>query len=331
LKKILVTRRIPDAGLDMLSSSCQVDVWSEDRPMPPEILAERVKDCDGLLSMLTDAITADLLASAPRLQVVANYAVGYNNIDVAAATKLGIAIGNTPDVLTDATADIAFALMIGAARRLGQGHTSVINGQWPEWGPQHLLGMDLSHKTLGIIGMGRIGYALARRCRLGWDMRVIYVDPNVNLKANIDLGARPVSLLQLLRESDFVSIHTDLNARTKNLIGRREFEFMKKTAIIVNTARGPIIHTPSLVEALQSGEIFAAGLDVTDPEPLPGDHPLTRLPNCLMTPHVGSGTFRSREEMAVMAANNILSAFEKIALPAWVNPDVARHPRQHAR
>src|SRR5579885_703923 len=288
--KVFVSRVIPDAGLDRIKADCNADIWTDPLPPPYEVLRQKVADCDGIVSLLTDKIDAALLDAAPRLRVVSNYAVGFNNVDVPAATARGVAVGNTPGVLTDATADMAFCLLIAAARRLVEGHDYARSGQWKTWEPLGHLGQDLAGRTLGIVGMGRIGFALARRCQAGWDMRVLYHDMYRNEKAEQELGARQVDLDTLLRESDFVSVHTDLNEQTRGLFNATRFRQMKPTAVFVNTARGPIVVEKDLIEALRSGTIFAAGLDVTDPEPPVPHSPLLQLPNLIVTPHIASAT-----------------------------------------
>jgi glyoxylate reductase len=278
--------------------------------------------------LLTDKIDAALMDAAPRLKVVSNYAVGFNNVDIAAATERGIAVGNTPGVLTDATADMAFCLLIAAARRLTEGHQYTLSGKWKTWEPLGHLGQDLAGRTLGVLGMGRIGYALAKRCRGGWDMRVLYYDVRRNEQAEKDLGAQFVDLDTLLRESDFVSIHTDLNEKTKGLFNTERFQKMKRTAVLINTARGPIIDQKALHGALKAGTIFAAGLDVTDPEPPASDDPLLKLPNVILAPHIASATVGTRNAMAEICANNLLAGLSGQKLPAWVNPEVENKRRK---
>ncbi len=320
--RVFVTRRIPAAGLDRICQACDADVWPEQMPPSYDLLRRKVADCDGLVSLLTDRIDAALMDAAPRLKVVSNYAVGFNNIDVPAATARGIAVGNTPGVLTDATADMAFCLLIAAARRLVDSVHYAQAGQWKTWEPLGHLGQDLTGRTLGIIGMGRIGYALARRCHFGWDMPVLYYDTYRNEKAETELDAHPVELDTLLRQSDFVSVHTDLNDKTRGLFNREQFRKMKPTAVFVNTARGPIVVEKDLIEALKTGVIFAAGLDVTDPEPPDPQSELLRLPNLVVAPHIASATVGTRNAMAEICANNLLAGLGGQPLPAWVNPDV---------
>jgi glyoxylate reductase len=320
--KVFVTRVIPAAGLDRIQQHTDAEVWPEPLPPPYALLRQKAIDCDGLVTLLTDRIDADLLSATPRLKIVSNYAVGFNNIDVPAATARGICVGNTPGVLTDATADMAFCLLITAARRIVEGHQYTLSGKWKTWEPLGHLGQDLAGRTLGVIGMGRIGYALARRCHAGWDMRVLYYDVYRNEKAEADLGARQVDLDTLLAQSDFVSVHTDLTEKTRGLFNAERFRKMKRTAVFVNTARGPIVDQRALYDALKSGTIFAAGLDVTDPEPPAPDDPLLTLPNVIVAPHIASATVGTRNAMAEICADNLLAGLAGLKLKAWVNPEV---------
>jgi glyoxylate reductase len=286
-----------------------------------------VAECDGLLSLLTDRIDAALMDHAPRLKVVSNYAVGFNNVDVPAATERGICIGNTPGVLTDATADMAFALLISAARRIVESQQYAAAGHWKTWEPLGHIGQDLAGRTVGIVGMGRIGFAMAARCRHGWNMQVRYHDLHRNETAERELGARQVGLDELLGESDFISVHTDLNDTTRGMFNAAAFAKMKPTCVFVNTARGPLVVERDLADALKTGKIFAAGLDVTDPEPPAVDNPLLHLPNCIVAPHIASATVSSRNAMAEIAADNLLAGLRGEPLRAWVNPDVAAKRR----
>jgi glyoxylate reductase len=318
--KVFVTRRIPAAGLDRIKAACDAQVWPDPLPPPREELLRRVAGCEGLVTLLTDIVDRELMdAAGPQLKVISNFAVGYNNIDVAEATRRGIRVGNTPGVLTDATADMAFALMIAAARRLGEAQQSVRQGLWKTWEPEGFIGMDLWQRTVGIVGMGRIGFAMARRCHGGWQMRVLYYDRVANEKAEKELGAQRVDWDTLLRESDFISVHTDLNETTRGMFNREAFRKMKRTAVFVNTARGPLHVQRDLYEALRDGLIFAAGLDVTDPEPIEPDDPLLTLPNCIIVPHIASATVTSRNAMAEIAADNLLLGLEGKPLRCAVN------------
>jgi glyoxylate reductase len=320
--KVFVARRIPDAGLSRILEACETEVWPERMPPPANVLRERVRDCDGLVSLLTDRVDAALLGAAPKLRVVSNYAVGFNNVDVAACTARGIPVGNTPGVLTDATADTAVTLLLAAARQLGASMADAQAGRWLTWEPLGWLGQDMTGRTLGIVGMGRIGLATAKRLRGGWGMKVIYTARGPKPEADRELGATRVDFDTLLRESDFVSVHTDLNATTKGLFGAEQFARMKRSAVFVNTSRGPLVDQAALADALRRGVIFAAGLDVTEPEPLPPNHELYALPNCVIAPHIGSATIGARDAMARMCADNLLAGVQGRPLPHCVNPNV---------
>lgn len=318
--RVFVSRRIPQVGIDLIQPHCEAEVWPDHLPPSYEVLRDKIRDCEGLISLLTDRIDGPLMDAAPKLKVVSNYAVGFNNVDTAAATKRGIRVGNTPGVLTEATADIAVTLMLAAARRLGESTQDAREGRWKTWDPLGWLGQDLVGRTLGIVGMGRIGYALAKKLHHGWNMKVLYSDVNPRADVEKDLKATRVDLDTLLRESDFVSVHTDLNPDTKGLFNKDKFAKMKPTAVFVNTARGPIVDQVALAEALRNKTIFAAGLDVTDPEPLPPDHELLHLPNCVVAPHIASATVHTRNEMARICAENLIAGLTGKPMPACVNP-----------
>ncbi|MCL6501558.1 MAG: D-glycerate dehydrogenase [Pirellulales bacterium] len=325
--RVFVTRRIPQVGLARICEACDAEVWPGELPPPPEALREKARDCEGLLTLLTDRVDAALLDAAPRLKVVSNFAVGYNNIDVAEATRRGICIGNTPDVLTEATADMALALLLAAARRIVESADHARAGLWKTWQPLGFIGQDLCGKTVGVVGMGRIGFSFARRCRRAWEMRVLYHDVRPNPRAEAELDASLVSFDELLAESDFVSLHADLNPGTRHMFDAAAFRKMKRTAVFVNTARGGLVVQQDLVQALREGWIFAAGLDVTDPEPPAADEPLLRLANCVVAPHIASATVSSRNGMAEIAADNLLTGVAGKPLRAWVNPEVAPRRR----
>jgi len=325
---VFVTRVIPAAGLDRVREACDAEVWTEQLPPSPDVLRQKLADCDGVLSLLTDRFDAAVMDSLPRLRVIANYAVGFNNIDVKAATERGICVGNTPGVLTDATADMAFCLLIAAARRVVEGHNYMLAGQWKTWEPLGHIGQDLVGKTLGIVGMGRIGFGLAQRCRAGWNMSVLYHDVQRSEKAETELGARAVDFDTLLAQSDFVSVHTDLNDSTRGLFNAAAFRKMKPTAVFVNTARGPVMNQGDLADALRKGVIFSAGLDVTDPEPPSMDDPLVTLPNVVIAPHIASATVATRNGMAEIAADNLILGLEGKPLRCWVNPEVEPNRRR---
>jgi glyoxylate reductase len=318
--KVYVTREVPEVGLEKVQKACDAEVWEGALPVPRELLLEKVAEVEGLYCLLTDRVDAALLDAAPNLKVVSNYAVGYNNIDVDACTARGIPVGNTPGVLTDTTADFAFALLMAAARRVVEGAHYVVDGKWKTWGPKLLLGQDIHGATLGIVGFGRIGQAVAKRAR-GFDMRVIYYDPYVE-ESPEGLEAEPADLGKLLSTSDFVSVHVPLTDATHHLLSGEELAQMKPTAVLINTARGPVVDPDALLQALEEDQLAAAALDVTEPEPIPDDHPLLALPNCIVTPHIASGSVATRGKMATMAADNLLAGLRGERLPNCVNPGV---------
>ena len=305
--RALVTRSLPGTALDRLRAEHEVEVWPEREPPSYEELLARARETEGLLSLLTDTVDAALIAAAPRLRAISNYAVGVDNVDVEAATARGIPVGNTPDVLTESTADLALALMLGISRRRTEGDALVRRGGWRGWDPELLLGRDLHGATVGIVGLGRIGRAVARRAE-GFGARVVSVN-------------RP-PLDELLELSDFVTLHCPLTPETRGLIDDEALARMKPTAYLINTARGPIVDTGALTRALHDGRIAGAALDVTDPEPLPGDHPLLAAQNLLVVPHIGSATHATREAMADMAVDNLLAALAGQRMPHCVNPEV---------
>ena len=321
--KVFVSRIIPDAGLDPIRAATHATIWEDELPPPRDQLLAAVEGCDGILTLLTDRVDDELLDRAgPGLRVVSNFAVGFDNIDVAACTARGIPVGNTPGVLTETTADLAWALLMAAARRLPEGDRYVRDGKWKTWGPMLLMGPDVHGSTLGIIGFGRIGQAVARRAR-GFGMRILYHDPRrVSPQVEAEYGAEYRTLEGLLPESDFVTLHVDLRPETRGLIDAERLRWMKKTAILVNTSRGPVVDTMALVDALRDGVIGGAALDVTDPEPLPADHPLVALDNCLVVPHIASASRATRGKMAEMAAANLLAGLRGERLPTPVNPEV---------
>ncbi|MDO8209755.1 D-glycerate dehydrogenase [Conexibacter sp. CPCC 206217] len=306
---VFVTRRLPGGDVERLrAAGHQVDVWEDAAPPSAEALASRARDADALLCTLVDTVGPTLLDACPRLRVVANYGVGYDNVDVAAANARGISVSNTPDVLTDATADLAFALLLAAARRLPQTAEDVKQGRWGTWEPGGFLGHDVAGTTLGIVGAGRIGDAVARRAA-GFDMEVLRTTSR---------GGTP--LPELLERSDYVSLHVPLTPQTRNLIDADALKRMKPNAILVNTARGGVIDTDALIEALHAGTIAGAALDVTEPEPLPADHPLLSAPNVLVVPHIGSATTRTRARMTEIAVDNVLAGLAGDPLPQAVSP-----------
>jgi len=307
MARVLVTRELPGDALERLAADHEVDLWPEGRPPPFEELLRRVADAEGLLCMLTDRVDSELLEAASRLRAVSTMAVGTDNIDLEAATRRGIPVGHTPDVLTETTADLALALMLAAARRLPEGEAAVREGEWGPWDPSWLLGRDLHGATVGIVGMGRIGQAVARRLE-GFRVKL--------------LEARRDGLDRVLGESDFVSLHCPLTEETRGLIDAGALGRMKRDAILVNTARGPIVDPEALAEALHAGGIAAAALDVTDPEPLPSDHALLEAPNLIVVPHVGSATHATREGMAALAVDNLAAALRGERMPHTANPEL---------
>lgn len=318
---VAVTRIIPEAALGPLRAAAEVRLWEDDLPPSPAELVELLRGCAGALTMVTDRIDAALLDAAPGLRVVSTFAVGYDNIDVAAATARGVVICNTPGVLTEATADATFSLLLAAARRIPEGIAYVRDGEWRAWRPMVLLGRDIHAATLGIVGLGRIGRAVARRAR-GFEMRVLYHGRARQPDAERALGVEYAPLDELLAASNFVSLHCALTPATRGLIGAREFGIMRPDAILINAARGPVVDTDALVAALRDGQIGGAALDVTDPEPLPADHPLIGLPNAIVVPHTASSTVATRDRMADLAARNILAVLGGTPPPAIVNPAV---------
>lgn len=323
--KVFVTRVIPDAGLRLLRDRCEAEVWPGELPPARDEVMQRVPELEGILALLTDRMDAELMDAAPKLRVISNYAVGFDNVDLPAASQRGIPVGNTPGVLTETTADLAFALLMSAARLIVPGASFVKAGQWHTWDPMLLRGRDIHHATLGLIGLGRIGAEMGKRGR-GFDMKVIYTSRNRRPDLERELGFEHRELDDLLRAADFVSLHTPLTPDTRHLIDERTLSLMKPTAILVNTARGPVVDSEALYEALRDHKIWAAALDVTDPEPLPADHKLLTLDNCLVVPHIGSGSLASRDAMAVLAAENLLAGIEGRPLKASPNPEVQPRP-----
>ena len=317
--KVFVARKMRDAGLNLVLDFCDADVWDQAMPPTRDVLLEKVRGVDGFISMLTDRVDAELLdAAGSQLKVVSNHAVGFDNIVVPDVTARGIPIGNTPGILTDATADIAFALLLAAGRRIVESERYIREGKWKTWHPSMLLGMDMAGKTLGIVGFGRIGRAVAKRA-VGFGLRIIFYSPS----AEPEFGAIKMnSLDELLKQSDFVSVHTPLNAATRHMVNADFLSKMKPNAVFVNTSRGPVVDQTALYEALKAKRIFAADLDVTDPEPLPLDSPLLTLENCVILPHIGSASEHTRDEMARLAAENLIAGLKGERLPHCVNPEV---------
>jgi lactate dehydrogenase-like 2-hydroxyacid dehydrogenase len=321
--QVFVAREIPADGLDLITSATDATVWPGELPPPRDLLLDAIEGCDGVLTLLTDRVDAEFLDRAgPQLKVVSNYAVGFDNVDVDECTRRGIPVGNTPGVLTETTADLAFALLMAAARRLPEGDRYVRDGNWKTWGPMLLLGPDVHGATIGIVGFGRIGQAVARRA-LGFGMGILYHDVTpLPDEVTAPLRAQYLTLDHLLARSDFVSLHVNLTPETRHLINAETLRQMKRTAILVNTSRGPVVDGEALADALSAGVIAGAALDVTDPEPIPLSHPLVGLDNCLIVPHIASASRATRGKMAEMAAKNLLAGVRGERLPTPVNPEV---------
>ena len=320
--RVYVARQLPAEAIRRIKSSCDAAVWERQGPSTRRVLLQRVKGIEGLLCTISEKVDAELLdAAAPDLRVVSNLGVGFDNIDVPELTRRGIPLGNTPGVLTETTADLAFGLIIAASRRLVEGDRRVRAGKWRFWDITGFLGEDVHDATIGIIGMGKIGTAVARRAK-GFGMRVLYHDLVRRRDVEAELGAVFSSLEGLLSEADFVTIHADLNQGTLHLIDAERIRLMKRNSILVNTARGTIVDNMALFKALKARRIRGAALDVTDPEPLPRDHPLLGLDNVLVTPHIGSASVATRSKMAELAVNNLLAGLEGKRLPHCVNPEV---------
>ncbi len=305
---VYITRSIPNEIIQRISKHCEIRIWNEtDIPVPREILEKEIEEVDGLFCLLTDTIDQALLERAKRLKVISNMAVGYNNIDIQVTKDKGIIVTNTPGVLTETTADLTFALLMATARRLVESSNYLRSGDWSTWSPMQLTGQDIYGATIGIIGMGRIGASLAKRAK-GFDTNILYYNRSRKLELEETYQMKYVELNQLLNESDYVCIMTPYTPETKYLIEGKELALMKKTAILINTARGGIVNEKDLYNALLAGEIWAAGLDVFEQEPVPLDHPLLTLPNVVTLPHIGSASIQTRLKMANLAAENLLLA-----------------------
>ena len=318
--RVYITRMIPKEGIDLLEESCLVDINPEDRPLSREELIDAVRDRDGLVCLLTDRIDSQVMDAAPRIRGFANFAVGFDNIDLKEATKRGIPVSNTPDVLTSATAEMAWALLFAAARRVIESDRIMRSGAWKGWGPLQFIGGDVTGKTLGIVGAGRIGTAMAVKSK-GFHMPVLYTNESPNPTLEEILGARKVTFEELLKESDFVSIHVPLLPSTHHLFDRSAFMRMKRTAYLINTSRGPVVHEAELVAALKEGLIAGAGLDVYEFEPKMAEG-LASLDNVVCTAHTASATKSSRSGMSVKAARNLLAMLRGERAPDCINPEV---------
>ncbi|MBA7548023.1 Glyoxylate/hydroxypyruvate reductase B [subsurface metagenome] len=323
--RVFITRVIAQEALDKIAQATEMEVWPEELPPPYEVLREKARDAEGLVTLLSDRVDAALMDTAPKLKVVSNIAVGYDNISIAEATKRHIVVGNTPGVLTETTADLAFTLLMAAARRVVEADNYTRKGRWKTWGPKILLGQDIHNATLGIIGLGRIGAEVAKRGR-GFNMKVLYYDEirrSEEEERQLSVEYIP-ELAKLLSSADFISVHVPLLPQTRHLIGAAEFALMKPTAVFINTSRGPVVDQRALYEALKSGQIFAAAIDVTEVEPISPDDPLLALDNIIITPHIASASFTTRKNMALMAAENLLAGLRGKTPPTCVNPEALR-------
>ena len=319
MPKVFITRRIAPEAIVLMGQHAEIDVWEQEKTPPRKEFARRIADVDGILLWATDEIDTALMDAAPKLKVIADIAVGYNNIDVEAATKRGIRVSNTPGVVTDATADLAFALLLASARRLVEMANLVHKkGGWKMWGPMEMLGVEVSGKTLGIIGMGRIGAAVARRAK-GFDMKVIYHDV-VRHPNETELDIEYVKdIPTLLGMADFVSLHVFLSKETRHLIGAKELACMKPTAILVNASRGPVVDQKALYQALKTKQIWGAALDVTEEEPIPLDDPILKLDNVVIVPHIGTQTLETGIKMSMLAVQNVVAVLKGEPMPTCVN------------
>jgi glyoxylate reductase len=320
IRHVFITRLIPQAGLDILRSAGLIlDIYEGDGPCPKEILWEKARFADAMISMLSDKIDADFLSAHPHLKMISNYAVGFNNIDLKKASELNIMITNTPDVLTDATAEIAFGLIIMSMRKFHEAHRQLIDGSFKSFNPLQFLGNSLTGKNLGIVGMGRIGKRVAEIGRDAFKMNILYTSVN----SICDFGQK-VELNTLLENADIISLHCPLTEKTKNLIGPNELAKLKKTAVLINTSRGEIVDQESLYNALKNNDFFGAGLDVTTPEPLPVDHPLHSLSNVYILPHIGSANIETRTKMSVLCAENIISLIKNERPKTLINTELLK-------
>lgn len=328
--RVFVTRNLPGRAIDVLREQAEAEVWPDEMPPSPEQLQACIANADGLLSLLTDKIDEPLLDATPDLLIVSNMATGFDNVDVAAGVKHNVLVTRTPGVLSETTADFAFALLLAAARHLVEGDRYAHEGSWRTWGPETLLGHDVYGATLGIVGMGGIGTKVAKRAR-GFGMRILYASRSRKPDVERDLGAEFRSLEDLLRESDFVTLHAPLTDETRRMINDRTLRLMKPTAVLINTGRGPLVDQAALYVALKEGVIAGAALDVTDPEPMPKYDPLLTLPNVIVTPHIASASVATRARMAMLAAENLLAALRGEVPEHAVNPEIADAWRKRVR
>jgi glyoxylate reductase len=320
--KIYVTRELPERGLNKIRKYFDAEVWPEYAPPPKNTIVEKAKNVDALASLLSDKIDAEVFNAAPKLKIVSQLAVGFDNIDIAEATKRGIYVTNTPEVLTDTTADFAWALLTAVARRVVEADKYVRTGQWKvSWHPAMLTGRDVYGTTIGIVGAGRIGYAVAKRAT-GFGMKILFYDVIPRPEMEKDFGAKKVNLDTLFKESDFVSIHVPLMKETHHLVNAEKLKLMKKTAYLINNSRGPVVDEKALYDALKNGQIAGAGLDVFEQEPTLLDNPLLKLDNIVVAPHISSASLETRSKMSEMVADNLVAFFEGKKPPNLVNPDV---------
>lgn len=321
--KVFVTRKIPSSGLKRIKEKFPTEVWEAETPPSQSEIIKHAQGCTGLVTLLSDDINVEVIQSIQTLKVIAQYAVGYNNIDIECATKNGVMVTNTPGVLTETTADLTWALILCASRRIVEADQYVRTGKWRvAWGPQLLLGNDVYGATLGIVGMGRIGSAVARRA-VGFSMKILYTSQSVTETTKLveqEVGATRTNLETVLKESDIVTIHVPLNSQTMNMIGKEQFEMMKRGSILINTSRGQVVVEDALIEALESGKLSAAGLDVFDQEPVSIDNKLLELPNVVLAPHIGSASVTTRSRMSEICASNLIAALTGSIPPNLINP-----------
>jgi len=321
--KVLVTLDIPEVGINLLKSECcEVTIWKEIPPMSSPKLIAAAKQHDAILCTSSDKIDSNFLNECKHLKVISQFAAGYDNINLSEATKVGIPVGNAPKAMSRATGDMAFILMLAVSRKMCYQHKGIISGDWGHFIPKAFLGMEMYGKTLGVFGLGSIGFEMARRCKGAYNMDILYCNRSHNVEVEVELGARFVSFDELLAQSDVVSVHCSLNDQTHGIFNRSSFEKMKKTAIFINTSRGPVHNEKDLTKALEQGIIWGAGLDVTNPEPMNKNNPLLFMENVAITPHLGSATIETRDEMSRMAAQNIISFMRGEGIPNLLNPEV---------
>jgi glyoxylate reductase len=320
--RVLVSRIYPEIGIELMrKEGYKVNAWQEDRPMTQQELIEAGRKNNALLCTMTEKVDKFFLNECRHLDIISQYAVGFDNIDITEATRLGIPVGFTPDVLSEATADVAFGLMIAVSRKMFYMHKTILRGQWTYFRPTANLGIELKNKTLGVFGLGRIGIEMAKRCKGAFNMKIIYCNRKPNVKAEELLGARLVSFDDLLMQSDVISVHCTLNDKTKGLFNKYAFSKMKQSAIFVNTSRGMIHNEQDLIKALRNGDIWGAGLDVTNPEPMQPENPLLSMENVAVLPHIGSATVEARNKMSKLAAENIIGFYKNKRVPCIVNPE----------